>query len=220
MSITRSSWGREQQINRFPAAGGSSGSGSYFTDPEINPHSQVWQTPVRQAQRTGTSQASASSSRLWNLGSQVTVSPARANEILGPLPGGPTGACGGRRGALFTPGMMELPEPKISVWMQLGATPQAPSPAVNSSRKVRRAAHIKIGFAGYAQFFEDRDGQPAGSIEVNAWPISRVGPAVRDVAPGMGQLGQQITCFLGKGMLPSAARSVYPPDRARRRVCC
>src|SRR5271170_5790076 len=112
MSITRSSWGREQQINRFPAAGGSSGSGSYFTDPEIKPHSQVWQTPVRQAQRTGTSQASASSSRLWNLGSQVTVSPARANEILGPCPGNPTGACGGRRGAFFTPGMMELPEPK------------------------------------------------------------------------------------------------------------
>src|SRR5262249_40870119 len=62
MSITTSSWGREQQINRFPAAGGSSGSGSYFTDPEINPHSQVWHTPVRQDQRTGTSQASASSS--------------------------------------------------------------------------------------------------------------------------------------------------------------
>ena len=31
MSITTSSWGREQQINRFPAAAGSSGSGSYFT---------------------------------------------------------------------------------------------------------------------------------------------------------------------------------------------
>ena len=103
MSMTRSSWGREQQINRFPAAGGSSGSGSYFTDPEINPHSQVWQTPVRQAQRTGTSQASASSSRLWNFGSQETVSPARANEILGPSPGGPAGACGSRRGASSHP---------------------------------------------------------------------------------------------------------------------
>ncbi len=42
-----SSSGCEQQINTLPAAGGSSGSGSYFTDPEINPHSQVWQTPVR-----------------------------------------------------------------------------------------------------------------------------------------------------------------------------
>src|SRR5581483_7538836 len=30
--------GREQQINRFPAAAGPSGSGSYFTDPDINPH--------------------------------------------------------------------------------------------------------------------------------------------------------------------------------------
>src|SRR5271168_4300909 len=125
MSMTSSSRGREQQVNRFPAAGGSSGSGSYFTDPKINPHSQVWQTPVRQAQRAGTSQASASSSRLWNLGSQVTVSPARANEILGPWPGDPTGACGARRGALLTPGMKELPELKISEWMQLNATPQA-----------------------------------------------------------------------------------------------
>src|SRR5262249_43530036 len=38
--------GREQQINRFPAAAGSSGSGSYFTAPDINPHSQVWQPPA------------------------------------------------------------------------------------------------------------------------------------------------------------------------------
>src|SRR6516165_6386869 len=116
MSITTSSWGREQQINRFPTAAGSSGSGSYFTEPEINPHSQVWQTPVRQDQRTGTSQASASSSRLWNLGSQETVRPARANEIVGPVPGDPAGACGSRRGASFTPGVMDFPEPKISVW--------------------------------------------------------------------------------------------------------
>src|SRR6516164_8758719 len=107
MSMTRSSWGRAQQIKRFPAAGGSSGSGSYVTDPETNPHSQVWQTPVRQDQRTGTSQASASSSRLWYLGSQETVSPARAKEILGPSPGDPAGACGSRRGAFFTPGVSD-----------------------------------------------------------------------------------------------------------------
>src|SRR5262249_1982897 len=106
MSITTSSRGRAQQINRFPTAGGSSGSGSYVTDPEINPHSQVWQTPVRQDQRTGISQASASSSRLWNLASQETVSPARANEVLGPSPWESVGACGNRRGTAFTPGVM------------------------------------------------------------------------------------------------------------------
>src|SRR6266851_9299110 len=116
MSITRPSRGREQQINRFPAAGGSSGSGSYFTDPEIRPHSQVWQTPVRQDQRTGTSHASASSSKLWNFESQETVSPARAKEILGPSPGESIGACGRRRGASATPGVIGLPEPKTSVW--------------------------------------------------------------------------------------------------------
>src|SRR5579859_6201159 len=106
MSMTRSSRGREQQVNKLPSAGGSSGSGSYVTDPEIKPHSQVWQTPVRQAQRTRTSQASANSSRLWYLGSQETVRPARANEILGPLPCDPGGTRGGRRGASFTPGVM------------------------------------------------------------------------------------------------------------------
>src|SRR5271166_3084641 len=123
MSIARSSRGREQQINRFPAAGGSSGSGSYFTDPEINPHSQLWQTPVRQDQRTGTSQASASSSRLWNSESQETVSPARANEIFGPSADDLAGACGRRRGAFFTPGVSDLPEPKISVCTRSRATP-------------------------------------------------------------------------------------------------
>src|ERR1700761_6047108 len=135
MSITMSSRGREQQINRFPAAGGSSGSGSYITDPEINPHSHVWQTPARQDQRTGTSQASASSSRLWNLGSQETVRPARANEILGPFPDDPAGACGSRRGAVFTPGVIDLPEPKTSVCTRSRATPQPLRPAVKSSRK-------------------------------------------------------------------------------------
>src|SRR3954467_8161451 len=104
--MTRSSRGREQQVNKLPSAGGLSGSGSYLTDPETNPHSQVWQTPARQDQRTGTSQASASSSRLCNLGSQQTVRRARANEILGPSPGEPAGACGSRRGASFTPGVM------------------------------------------------------------------------------------------------------------------
>jgi hypothetical protein len=43
--------GREQQVNKFPAVGRSSGPGSYFTALEINPHSQVWQTPVRHDQR-------------------------------------------------------------------------------------------------------------------------------------------------------------------------
>src|SRR5271169_510877 len=114
MSMTRSSRGREQQVNKFPSAGGSSGTGSYVTDPETNPDSQMWQTPVRQDQRTGTSQASASSSRLWNLGSQETVRPARANEILGPLPGNPGGTCGSRRGTFFTPGVMGSPEPNTS----------------------------------------------------------------------------------------------------------
>jgi hypothetical protein len=49
-----------------------------------------------------------------------------------------------------------------------------------------RAAQIKIGFAGYAQLFEDRDSQAAGSIEIETQAVSRVRPAVLHVAPGVG----------------------------------
>src|SRR4051812_29122180 len=56
--------GWPQQMSALPAAGASTGSGLYPTLPEMSVVSHVWQTPVRQDQRTGTSQASASSSRL------------------------------------------------------------------------------------------------------------------------------------------------------------
>src|SRR5271168_227595 len=136
MSIARSSRGREQQSNRFPAAGSSSGSGSYFTDPEINPHSQVWQTPVRHDHRTGTSQASASSIKLWNIGPHRTLRPLRPKETSAPEPEGPAGKCGGRLGEAAMPGVMDGPAPKPSVWMRSGATPQAARPAVRSLMKV------------------------------------------------------------------------------------
>src|SRR5215470_6053172 len=93
-SRTTSPQGREQQISASPFAGGSSGSGSYPTSPAISAVSQVWQTPVRQDHRTGTSHASASSSRLWYLASQGNVSPLRAKETCGPKPAGPAGKCG------------------------------------------------------------------------------------------------------------------------------
>src|SRR5207248_956664 len=86
--------GRLQQISASPRAGGSSGSGSYSKSPEISAVSQVWQTPVRQDHLTGTSHASASSSRLWYFASQGNVSPLRAKEICGPKPAGPAGKCG------------------------------------------------------------------------------------------------------------------------------
>jgi len=52
---------------------------------------QVWQTPVRHDHLTGTSHASASSSKLANFASQAAVIPLRANETGGPDPGGPGG---------------------------------------------------------------------------------------------------------------------------------
>ena len=57
-STTMSPSGWEQQVNRLPSAGASTGSGRYATLPPTSPVSQVWQTPVRHDHRTGTSQAS------------------------------------------------------------------------------------------------------------------------------------------------------------------
>src|SRR5271155_2667574 len=93
----------------------------------MTPVSQVWQTPVRHAHRTGTSHASASSRRLWKAGAQRTFRPLRAKDTNGPTPADPAGWCGGRRGAAAMLGVLGGVEPKISVWMRLAATPQVPS---------------------------------------------------------------------------------------------
>ena len=61
--------------------------------------------PVRQDQRVGTSQASASSSRLAYAGSHGTDRPLRANAISGPWPGVPVGRCGGRAATGAMPGV-------------------------------------------------------------------------------------------------------------------
>ena len=64
MSRTRSDRGWAQHGRISPLGGGSSGSGEYAMSPDSNGVVQVWQTPVRQDQRVGTSQASARSSTL------------------------------------------------------------------------------------------------------------------------------------------------------------
>src|SRR5262245_61198181 len=120
-SSTTSPRGRQQQISAPPFAGGSSGSGSYSTSPAISAVSQVWQTPVRQDHRTGTSHASASSSRLWYLAFQGNVSPLRAKETCGPNPAGSAGKCGEYVPA-FIPGVMASSVPNISVWIH-GVSP-------------------------------------------------------------------------------------------------
>src|SRR3954452_17520861 len=97
-SITTSSAGCAQQISKLPSAGASTGSGRYLIIPATSPVSQVWQTPVRHANRTGTSQASASSSKLGNDGPKRTLRQERATDTSGPVPGAPAGKCGGRRG--------------------------------------------------------------------------------------------------------------------------
>ena len=84
---------------------------------------QVWQTPVRQLQRLGTSQASASSSRLRALEMNRVEMPLRAKVTSGPVPTGPGGWCGGRAVWPITPGLEGGSAPNSSVWMRAGSMP-------------------------------------------------------------------------------------------------
>src|SRR5262249_35957114 len=86
--------GCEQHTSTLPGIGLSHGSRCQGIDPLIRPVMQVWHTPVRQDHLTGTSHASASSSKLWYFGSHGVVIPLRANETDTPDPGGPGGKCG------------------------------------------------------------------------------------------------------------------------------
>ena len=94
--------------------------------------------------------------------------------------------------------------------------PPTTEPGSEVLKEGGRAAQIKIAFTGYAQLLEDGNGEPANSIVVNAQPVSRVGPAVLDVGPGMGHLSQQFACFSGKGMIQAVPRSIDPPDISLR----
>ena len=97
--------------------------------------SQLWQTPVRHDQRTGTSQASASSSRLVYSPLHGMARPLRANSIVGPLPGSPAGGCGGRAGVAAMPGVSPAAAPKGSVWIRDASSPAAARAALSSSMK-------------------------------------------------------------------------------------
>jgi hypothetical protein len=70
---------------------------------------------VRHDHRTGTSQASASSSKLLNVEFQRTSKLLRAKEMLGPVPGAPAGACGDRCEDAAMPGVLGGCDPKNSV---------------------------------------------------------------------------------------------------------
>ena len=59
--------------------------------PESSGVLQVWQTPVRQLQPVGTSQASARSSTLCVPPGKGVEMPLRAKVTSGPVPGGPEG---------------------------------------------------------------------------------------------------------------------------------
>src|SRR4051812_50221084 len=85
--------------------------------------SQVWQTPVRHDQRTGTSHASASSSRLPYSSLHGTSRSLRAKAIVGPLPAGPAGGWGARVGVPAIPGVSPGAGPNGS-----GGTGGAPIP--------------------------------------------------------------------------------------------
>ena len=95
--------------------------------PDSRGVTQVWQTPVRQLHRVGTSQASARSSTLRQASPNAVVIPLRAKVTCGPVPGGPGGWCGGGRCCAVSPGLMASSAPNSSVKIRAGSVPSAVS---------------------------------------------------------------------------------------------
>src|ERR1700733_2749945 len=98
---------------------------------------QVWQTPVRQLQRVGTSQASARSSTLRQSAPNGAVTPLRAKVTSGPVPAGPGGWCGARAAGAVIPGFTDGSAANNSVWIAVGESPSAVrasrNPAMNDA---------------------------------------------------------------------------------------
>src|SRR6516164_5422975 len=88
-------------------------------------------------QRTGTSHASASSSRLWKAEPQWTERLLRVKDTSGPTSAASPGGCGGHCGSAAMPGVIDGPDPKFSVCRRSWATPQ---PARPSTRPLINAA--------------------------------------------------------------------------------
>ena len=57
----------------------------------------------------------------------------RANSIVGPSPGGPSGGWGGRAGVAAIPGVRPAAGPNGSVWIRDASIPIAARPALISS---------------------------------------------------------------------------------------
>jgi hypothetical protein len=75
----------------------------------------MWHTPLRQENRAGTSQASASSRMLAKFCDQLTVIPLRANETGAPVRGYASGKCGVRCGAFVMSGLIGGNAPNSSL---------------------------------------------------------------------------------------------------------
>ena len=93
--------------------------------PDIRPVSQVWQTPVRHDQRTGTSHASASSSRLAVAGGAT----GRSGRCARTRPRArrrarPAADAAAAAGAARCPGVGAGAAPKISVWIRAAGMPE------------------------------------------------------------------------------------------------
>jgi hypothetical protein len=74
----------------------------------------MWQTPDRHDHLTGTSQASANSSKLWNRLSHGTDSALLVKVTFGPVPRESAGWCGALKAVLAIPGVTDDPAPNVS----------------------------------------------------------------------------------------------------------
>src|SRR4029077_7072863 len=82
------------------------------------------------------------------------------------------------------------------------------------------AAEVEIRLPWDADVVQDRSRQVTGTVEILAYPVARVRPAVTNIAAAMRERRHKAADFGGEWMMLPLTRRVQPPDlpcRADRR---
>ncbi len=175
----------------------------------------MWQTPLRHDHLTGTSQASASSSRLRNAGSHGTVRLLRLNETAGPDPGCPAGRVGRSSDGADDAGSARVARTEDLPVDPVGGDAPSGERRTDLVHEGPGAAEVDGGVGRYCGVVEGAAGEVASHVEVLSDPVVRARFAVADEPMGVGEHAEEVVDLAGEAVLGPAAGAVDPPDLPR-----
>jgi hypothetical protein len=122
--------------------------------------------------------------------------------------------------------MGERPGSRFDAWCNRGArakqfgvnfrfgSPSFLNTCGEAAQEGRWAAEIEVRVLRNTKLIEQSHAQPSCRVIIATESVTGAGLAVRNMAPAMRERFQNIPRFLGKGMIASVTRAIYPPDLA------